>query len=153
MGSGAVHRLGTDNGGGRPTLRWTLAELSGRGFKDNVNNMSHLLQGLATAHGKRLHQQQHYMVHQLNNTNPPNVTTEAWVSQMEDRSKVKRQLTTLTRSIKTHLHLIQQRYLGSYLHVFMPFPLCLSGKGFGKCKFFDISLTWAAFSRLLLLLI
>lgn len=105
--------------------------------------MSHLLRGSATAHGERLHQhqqhQQHHTAHQLNNTNPPNVTTEARVREMEDRSKVKRQLTTPTRSIKTRLHRIGQRCLGSYSHISVMFVRPRLWKMLRCCHFSHLS--------------
>lgn len=93
-----------------------------RGFKDNINNMSHLLQDAATAHGRRL--QHEHTLHQLNNTDPPSGTTEAGLREMEDRSKVKGQFTPLTRSLRTRLQVTEQRDGSAYLHLLLPFPFC-----------------------------
>lgn len=109
------------------TLRETLAELSGRGLKDNIN-MSQRLRSYSTL--RKTTPTTTALLHQLNSTDHQSYH-EARDRCPEDTSKVKPQLTTLTKSMTIHVHLMQQRP-GLRLTLIRTCPFCWSAKGCGK---------------------
>lgn len=129
--SGDVLRVQLGTAGDRKrwtaTLRENLVELSGRGLKDNIN-MSQRLRSYSTL--RKTTPTTTALLHQLNSTDHHS-HHEARDRGPEDTSRVKPQLTTLTKSMTTHVHLMQQRP-GLRLTLGRTCPFCWSAKGCGK---------------------